>query len=169
MASDKVVQHIVEQYLAAQRWMTDQPLVSYQTCLNGLAYFVSGPHLQEVRRVMRLQQARSGPRLVGVLRCTHQVSVRHFADDGMSCLIVDSQTERRMATYDYWTKQRINTQNLGSGTLVYRMALDPADKRWKLHEFIQELPTALETIPAGRLTVADSLAQPTRRDVSLLN
>jgi len=45
-----------------------------------------------------------------------------------------------MATYDYWSKRRLHTQNLGDGVYVYLMIYDLAADRWKLAQLIQQLP-----------------------------
>jgi len=54
--------------------------------------------------------------------------------------VVDHQSSRRMATYDYWSKLRIHTQDLGDGTIVYEMAYDKQAGRWKVDRDSQELP-----------------------------
>jgi hypothetical protein len=102
---------------------------------------------------------------VGVLRAHHQISVRRFSDDGLSCLLIDRQSERRMATYDYWTKQRIHTQDLGSSALVFRMQFDRYTGRWKVDEFIQQLPIGWETLPGATLRLMDALPEAAGRDI----
>lgn len=79
-------------------------------------------------------------RLIDILRTSHRVHVRNFGDDGLTCLLLDYQTERRLATYHYWTRRRIHTQHLNDAILVYEMQFDSDDQRWKLANFIQELP-----------------------------
>ena len=97
---------------------------------------------------MRIGQAmwtRAGaPMFVGVLRSDHRLEVRRFSEDGERCLLVDHQTQRRMATYHTRTGQRAVTQDLGDATVVYSMIYDPSDVRWKIDAFVQELPAGWE-------------------------
>jgi hypothetical protein len=140
MASDDVVQRVEADYLAAQRWMSEALLAGYVRFVNEApAYFV-GSYLKREQHNADVQMRGPGPRLIGILRAHHHIHVRHFSDDGLSCYVVDQQTERRMATYDYWELRRLHTQDLGEGAYVYRMVYDRTADRWKIEELIQQLP-----------------------------
>jgi hypothetical protein len=112
------------------------------------------------------QQLRHGSsRFVGVMRADHAVQVRYFSERGDRCLVLDCQTQRRMATYDRRTHERMHTQDLGEGTLVYQMVYDDTLKRWKITAFIQELPPGCcgHKLPRG-IKLAASLPPVIGRD-----
>ncbi|MDX1993783.1 MAG: hypothetical protein SF029_15450, partial [bacterium] len=97
----------------------------------------------------------------GILRCIHQVEVRHFSEDGERCLVIDRQTSRRMATYDYLNRSRVTTQDLGDGTVVYEMVYDKQGQRWKVNAFIQELPLGWESASKRKRIRLHSVLPPT--------
>lgn len=165
MASETVVQHVTTDYLAAQRWLAETQLLDYMTCLRGIERYFSGAMLREHQRLLQHQLSRNRARFVGILRADHTISVRRFGEDGQSCLIIDRQSERRMATYDYWTKQRILTQDLGAGDLVYQMIYDRGVGRWKVDDFIQQLPIGWETLPGSTFRMGDALPLAAGRDI----
>jgi hypothetical protein len=139
MAPDDVVDCVREDYLSAVRWLGDNMLTSWPHQWAGSLNYLSGPYLKRFR--MGTPPLSGGhPRAVGVLRADHQVTVRCFSEDGECCLVIDRQSQRRMATYDARTRERIMTQDLGDGAVVYQMRYDVETGRWKIHDFIQELP-----------------------------
>jgi hypothetical protein len=140
MAPDEVVNRVHENYLAAMRWLHESMLQDWSLQWTGAGEHLSGPALHRHQEILKHYVIRKPQRYIGVLRCSHQVEVRHFSEDGERCLIVDRQSSRRMATYDYWTKTRLTTQDLGDGTLVYEMAYDRQSRSWKVDAYIQELP-----------------------------
>jgi len=140
MAPDNVVQTVEADYLAAQRWMSEVLMHGYERFLRDGPRYLSGVFLKEQQHNTNLQMNKRSPRLIGVLRAHHNVRVRHFSDDGLSCYVVDHQTERRMATYECKQFRRLHTQELLEGAYVYRMVYDTSARRWKIDELIQQLP-----------------------------
>lgn len=140
MAPDTVRRRVHEDFLAAMRWLPESMLHDWSRQWNTAPHFLSGAMLKRHQEILKRYQLGKVPRYTGVLRSTHQVEVRHFSDDGERCLVIDRQTARRMATYDYRTGQRIMTQDLGDGVVVYEMAYDKHANCWKIDRTIQELP-----------------------------
>lgn len=138
MASDDVIEQVKTDYLAAVRFLHDHVLQA-RACRQA-AQYLSGSYLKR-HETIRANWRERQPVCLGVLRADHHLTVRHFSETGDTCLLVDQQTQRRMASYDAKTHTRITTQDLGDGVLVYRMVYDVAAGRWKIDEFIQELPT----------------------------
>ena len=83
-----------------------------------------------------------GPRLAATLTAQHQLGVRHFSADGLRCLLVDRQTERRMTTRLYWTQTGVHRQRLADCDVVYRMRYSMAARRWQIERLVQRLPAA---------------------------
>lgn len=163
MAPDDVVDCVREDYLAAVRWMGDNMLASWPHQWSGALNYLSGPYLKRFRMgTPFLSGERS--RAVGILRADHQVTVRCFSEDGESCLVIDHQSQRRMATYDARTHERVMTQDLGDGALVYGMRYDVESGRWKIHDFIQELPPGWGEQPRGRIREMTALPSTLGRD-----
>ncbi len=163
MASESTVQRVMADYLAAHSWLGESGFLNYNSSSRQVRDYLSGSMLTEMERVLLNSTRRGRARFVGVLRAHHHITVRRFSDDGLTCLIIDRQSERRMATYDYWTRQRLHTQDLGSGAMVYKMRCDPATRRWKIDELIQQLPVGWEQLPALRMT--DALPSAAGRDI----
>jgi len=149
MAPDDVVDKVRADYLTAMRWLGDNVLSSWQQQWMLAPYYMSGLYLKRFQTLVTQYRSGRMPRAIGVLRADHQVAIRSFSEDGEHCLVVDRQTLRRMATYDSRTHARIMTQDLGDGAVVYQMRYDAADGRWKLDEFVQELPAGWGTHGAG--------------------
>ncbi|MCC7451129.1 MAG: hypothetical protein IT324_27195 [Anaerolineae bacterium] len=140
MAPDNMVQAVEADYLAAQHWMSEALMRGYGRFLQEGPRYLSGVFLKAQQRSTTYQMHKHGPCMIGVLRAHHNVRVRHFSDDGLSCYVVDHQTERRMATYECSQFRRLHTQELLEGAYVYRMVYDTASRRWKIDELIQQLP-----------------------------
>lgn len=100
--------------------------------------------------------------LFDILRCEHQPAVRYFSRAGDVCHVHDVQRDRRVAIYDLSRDRRVLTQDLGSAAMVCRMRWDGQDTRWKLSEFVQELP-APEALDRGRLRVVERSPLPARQ------
>jgi hypothetical protein len=145
MAPDDIVKMVQEDYLAAVRWLPESMLQEWSQQWNSAPYYLSGLYLKRHQEILKHYQMGRPPRYTGILRCVHEVEVRQFSDDGERCLIIDHQTDRRMATYDFWTQSRVNTQDLGDSTVVYEMAYDKQVKRWKIDRFVQDLPAGWRT------------------------
>ncbi len=167
MASDETVHNVEADYLAVQRWLIEAALCDYMTFLRDLSRNFSGDALREHEKTVKLHMRKRGPRLIGVVRAHHQVQVRRFSDDGQTCYVLDHQTERRMATYDYWTKRRLHTQDLGAGVYVYRMLFDRGLQRWKIDQFIQQLPTGWDALSVSNapIRLTDELPIAAGRDI----
>lgn len=144
IAPRETLARVEADYLAAQQWALETLLTDHLTYLRELPRYFCGKALTEQIRSIAGTLQRPGPRLVGALRAHHQIQVRRFSEDGLSCCLLDHQSERRMATYDYWTKRRLHTQDLGQGVYVYLMVYDQASARWKIAQLIQQLPNGWE-------------------------
>ncbi len=153
MAPRETVERVQADYLAAQGWALETILTSYPVYLRELPRYFTGAALAEQVRAVAGTLQQHGPRFVGVLRAHHQLQVRRFSEDGLSCCLLDHQSERRMATYDYWTKRRLHTQDLGSGVYVYLMVFDPITARWKIARLIQQLPADWESGGRARIPI----------------
>jgi len=166
MASEDIVRRVEADYTIAQQWMADALLNNTIDYLNGVSRYFCSEALAEQQRITGLQMNKRGPRLVGVMRAHHHVQVRRFSDDGMLCYLLDHQAERRMATYDYWTKRRLNTQDLGAGSYVYEMQYDSVAARWKIAKLIQQLPLSwgMSTATQSPLRFSDNLPSSAGRD-----
>ena len=140
MAPDEVVAQVRSDYLSASRWLHDTVLSGWSQQWSTAPLYLSGPLLKRFQTVLMQHQNARGPRVIGVLRADHQVAIRCFSEDGEHCLVVDQQSQRRMATYDLRRHVRVLTQDLGDGAVVYGMTYDAVDRRWKVSEFVQELP-----------------------------
>lgn len=160
MAPDEVVDKVRSDYLTAMRWLGDNVLASWQQQWMLAPYYMSGLYLKRFQTLVTQYRAGRSPRAIGVLRADHQVTVRCFSDDGERCYVVDRQTLRRMATYDSRTRERVMTQDLGDGAVVYAMRFDAADGRWKLDEFVQEMPPGWGQ-SIGRARIREFAATPT--------
>lgn len=140
MAPDDVVQQVRAHYLDATHWLNDSMLMSWAQQWAGAPQHLSGSFLKRFRNLLLTQRDAKGTQLTGVLRADHTIEVREFSENGGFCLVIDQQTERRMATYNRKNHQRLHTQDLGDGVVVYAMLYDAADGRWKIGGFLQELP-----------------------------
>lgn len=54
--------------------------------------------------------------------------------------MVDCQTERRLESRQLIDRGWTLAQDLGDGALVFQMCYDTSARRWKIEQFIQELP-----------------------------
>jgi len=140
MAPEEVVQQVRLHYFEAVNWLHDSTFESWAAQWSEAPAYLNGSFLKRHQQALMTTRDAVLPHLVGVLRCDHTIEVRHFSEQGGDCLIVDHQTGRRMATYNRETQQRLNTQDLGDGAVVYRMHYDLRSRRWKIDHFVQELP-----------------------------
>lgn len=160
MAPEDVVDKVRSDYMTATRWLSDNVLSSWQQQWMLAPYYMSGLYLKRFQTLVTQYRAGRMPRAIGVLRADHLVTVRAFSADGERCIVIDRQALRRMATYDSRTHERVMTQDLGDGVVVYQMRFDAADGRWKLDEFLQELPAGWGT-HSGRAHIRELAALPT--------
>lgn len=142
MAPEQVVHEVRQNFLEAVTWLHEGGLPVFEPQWTSPQYFLTGEALSHHERAVVQYRQDRVRKFAAVLRMHHQVLVRRFSKDGRRCLIVDYQSERRMATYDVRRQLRLHTQDLGSGVVVYRMAYHPRDQRWKIEAFVQELPAA---------------------------
>jgi hypothetical protein len=140
MAPEVIVKQVEKDYVTAMRWLPESMTQSWSTQWTGAPYYFSGLYLKRHQEILKHYRVGRTMRYVGIMRCVHDVTVRHFSDDGERCLVIDHQTDRRMATYSLETGERLNTQDLGAGSFVYEMAYDKHAKRWKVDRYIQQLP-----------------------------
>jgi hypothetical protein len=140
MAPQEVVRLVRQHYVEAINWLHDSTFDSWAQQWSDAPHHLSGTYLKRHQGVLLRFRDAKLPRIVGVLRCDHTVHVRHFNRHGEHCLVVDQQTGRRMATYNRDTHERLSTQDLGDGVVVYRMTYDARARRWKIESFVQELP-----------------------------
>jgi hypothetical protein len=164
MAEDRVVDAVITDYLDAHHWMAEALFSGYVRFLHEAPLYLSGTFLKQQHDSVKTKIQQRSPRLIGVLRAHHHVRVRHFAEDGLSCLVIDSQSEQRMATYDYWEHQRLHTQDLGERTYVYRMVYDAKACRWKIEAFIQQLPMGWDASTSA-IRLEDHLPEVSGRDL----
>ena len=139
MAPEEVVRKVRTDYMTALEWLRASAQGDWLRSQAQAADYLDGAYLK--RCVLGLAHYASvKPRFVGVLRADHYVMVRQFSEDGESCLVIDQQTGRRMATYDRTSGERMLTQDLGDQTQVYTMVYDRKARRWKIAGYIQTLP-----------------------------
>lgn len=138
MAPQNVLRQVERDYLAAVGWLQDSALVPWYVQLHDASTFYCDDFLTFYREQAE-ENGENPPKFVGVLRAVHRLEISHFSRDGEHCLVLDTQTERRMATYWGPTRKRLQTQHIPDATMVYRMRYDIADERWKIEQFVQEL------------------------------
>ncbi len=145
MAPEEVVQQVRHHYFEAVNWLHDSTFASWAAQWSEAPTYLHGTFLKRQQQTLLTARDSHGPQIVAVLRCDHTIEVRHFNQYGDDCLVVDHQVGRRMATYNRETQERVHTQDLGDGAVVYRMHYDSRLRRWKIDQFIQELPAGWGT------------------------
>jgi hypothetical protein len=165
MAPEMVIDQVRDAYLKAMAWLPESQMLSWSEQWSKAPGHFSGEYLKAHQKILKHQSANHPQKYVGILRCVHDVTVRNFSEDGERCLVIDHQTERRMATYNTRSQERMNTQDLGEGTLVYQMAYDKHAKCWKIDRFIQQLPVGWQSKgKSPRMLVRTTLPPVTGRD-----
>jgi hypothetical protein len=164
MAPDQIIEQVRQDYLEAIRWLPESMLHSWSQQWAGAPQYLTGRQLKRHQEILKHYRMGKPPRYTGVLRCMHDISVSQFSEDGQRCLVVDHQSSRRMATYDYWTHERANTQDLGDGIAVYEVAYDTQDSRWKIDRFVQELPATWQRGNQTHLRMMTALPPAAGRD-----
>jgi len=140
MAPPAVVRQARRDYLRAMLWMQECRLYPWSQQARGARKYLSAAYLKRHLGILQREQAMNEPCFVDVLRADHQVNIRYFSKDGSRCLVIDRQSQRRMATYDYYDQRRLHTQDLGACAVVFQLNYDLPDERWKIAAFIQRLP-----------------------------
>ena len=149
MAPGDVVQAVQRDYMSFYQYVAEKLPQGWLEYMRDLNEYLCEDLLREQRESLDTRLRHNRGRMIDILRANHSLQVRHFSDDGTRCIIIDHQTEQRMATYDYWSGNRLHTQDLGSTTYVYEMQYDLRAQKWKLARFIQVLPPGSFT--PGRL------------------
>lgn len=140
MAPDEVVKRVQEDYLAAMLWLPESALRDWSVQWNEAELYFCGGQLSRHLEILKRQRIGQKPRYTGVMRCTHRVLVRHFSDDGERCLVLDAQSGRTIQTVDTKTGRVVSKQAMEPGTVVYQMQYDKRERRWKVEQYVQELP-----------------------------
>lgn len=165
MTPEAVVNQVRSDYLTAINWLHNSPLLERSRQWAMSVVYLDGAFLKRYQRIVVLNQSAAEPSVLNVLRADHQVQVRHFSEDGGRCLVIDTQTQRRMATYHAQSRERLHTQDLGECSQVYQMVYDTAGRRWKIASFIQELPGGWNPLRSTRhIHLLSSLATSSGRD-----
>ncbi len=140
LAPENIMHTVIQHYQEYVEFAQANLLKGWVGYARALPTFMVDDMLHAQLEVLDTRLRQDNLRLIDILRASHRVHVRNFGDDGLTCLLLDYQTERRLATYHYWTKRRVHTQHLADAILVYEMQYDLDDERWKMANFIQELP-----------------------------
>ncbi|MCC7362427.1 MAG: hypothetical protein IT317_23305 [Anaerolineales bacterium] len=164
MAPDTVGRAIMRDFLATQEWLAGAAR-DWGRLARELDQYASGVYRQRQQNALgRLVQMR-GPRLASVQTAQHTLAVRHFSADGLRCLVVDYQRERALQTQQYWSGALVHTQRLPDAVLVWQMAYDVHDRRWKVDRLVQRLPRpAPQSEGKLRLRLTDKLPAHAGRD-----
>ncbi len=140
MAPDDVILRVQADYLETMDWLVTSQSVAWAEQWAKSSTYFSGNFLRQHQNLLRRLNTSKPARYAAILRCAHNVTVRHFSEDGETCFVIDHQTECRMAMYHVASGERINTQDLGETHVVYQMVYDKQAKRWKLDRYVQQLP-----------------------------
>ena len=162
MAPDHVVQKVEKDYLTAVEWLQDSPILSWAQQWRVAPDLLAGPYLRRFQHLLLRQRSDRPSPVYGVLRADHALEVRGFSEDGRRCWLIDHQFDRRMATYDVRTHERIVTQDLGDSALVMCLLYDTEDERWKPESLIQELPTGWNS-RRNKIALVPELTDSTQR------
>ncbi len=145
IAPEEVTSKVCTHYLESLEWMAQVTLNPSPRLFALSARFLFGSYWQRFRHMA--DQQRHQPLAVGILRADHRLEARFFTQDGTGCHLIDHQTGRRMATYNPISGERVFTQDLGSASVVYFMRYDMRDQRWKIEQYVQELPRGWHKAP----------------------
>lgn len=164
IAPDHVLVQVRQDYEESIGWLHDSALHSWAEQWNSAPRYLTGDALVRHQRVLARYRTPEDQRLVGVMRADHHVEVRHFSEDGERCLIIDMQSQRRMATYDARTRHRVSTQDLGAGAVIYQMHFDMGAQHWKIEKFVQELPAGWGSHKSNHIRLSSELPTVVGRD-----
>lgn len=147
LAPDDVITVARRHYLEAIEWLQECALLPLKLQQSQAHTFLTSVRLKRFAQILHQTAREARPLCFGVLRCDHLLTLRTFNEEGDRCLVLDQQTERRMATYDASTGQRVFTQQLPDSVTVYALAYDAADQRWKIGAYLQDLPVSWNAGP----------------------
>lgn len=142
MAPDEIVRSVHADYLRAQSWMRESFHHDWQDQWGGAPFYLSGTYLKRYHELLRMYRIGRPPRFQGVLKCAHEIEIRHFSDDGERCLVIDQQTDCLMMTLNYQTRKSVAQQRLPDRMVIYEMVFDKQIRRWKIDACVQETPPA---------------------------
>ncbi len=140
VAPPNVLQTVEQDYLDFIEYGAERLPQGWVAYMRDLDDYLCGEMLREQRASLTQRLKHDRGRVIDVLRADHQIHVRHFSADGLRCILIDSQRAARLASYDYWTGQRIHTQDMGDRCFVYEMHYDLTRARWRIARYIQQLP-----------------------------
>lgn len=147
IAPPPIQEQVKRDYLAFYRYATQTLPQGWVAYGHGLSRYLCDDMLQQQRESLNMRLEHDRGRLVDILRASHEVHVRNFSSDGMRCIVIDQQSEQRMATYDYWNGDRLHTQDLGSTVYIYVMRYDAKQERWRIAKHIQQfIPNTCQPI-----------------------
>ncbi len=164
IALDTVVSQVCSDYLKAQEWLQDSALKDWVHRWTYAPLYLSGGYLRRYQQELRRERRQGAPDCTGVLRVAHQVTARHFSEDGERCLVIDHQTQRRMATYSTRSRERLHTQDVGECAMVYQMIYDARNRRWKIDSFVQQLPSGWDNPKLSQRIVLQAHLPAAKRD-----
>lgn len=145
IAPDEVVELAREHYLEAVEWLQECALLPRRLQQTQAERYLTGVRLKRFYQAAEEATLSPRPHLAGVLRGDHQVELRAFSEEGDRCLVLDTQTVRRMATYHQSSGRRAVTQDLGDSVTIYALSWHTDDERWKISAYLQELPLGWNT------------------------
>lgn len=162
IAPDDVILQVRNDYLHAIEWLTRTALGEE---ISLAPHYLTGRFLERFQTIINYQNSPHHTHFVGVMTARHHIQVRQFSDDGSRCLVVDSQTERRVESRQLHHAGWSLAQDLGDGALVFQMCYDTKAQRWKIESFIQELPAGWGSgADVGRVRLLSHLPTTSGRD-----
>lgn len=149
MAPEDVLRRVRDNYMEAVHWLQDAAITA--KARDRASDYLCAEMLRQFNEQASLR-AEKPTLFEGVLRAGHSVQVHRFTETGEVCLVIDHQTERRLATYNMASYERLHTQDMGRATLVYQMVYDRQDDRWKIASFVQKLPGGWPPLDSSKPT-----------------
>lgn len=137
IAPDDVVRQVNSDYLSAVGWLAGATIGEQTHCA---PQYLTGRFLTRFQTIINYHSSPRRPHFIGIMTARHHLQVRHFSADGCRCIVVDCQTERRLESRQLIDRGWTLAQDLGDGALVFQMCYDTSARRWKIEQFIQELP-----------------------------
>ncbi len=127
VAPDAVIYQAGNDYLSAIEWLTRAALGKHT---QHAPEYLTGRFLTHFQTIVNYQLIPGHALFVGVMTSQHHIQVPHFSEDGGRCLVVDTQTERRMKSRKMNNHEWLLKQDLGDGALVFQLPYDARVQRW---------------------------------------
>lgn len=140
IAPNPIIENVKRDYLSFYDYATQTLPQGWLAYMRDLNQYMTDDLLREQRHSLSIRLQNDRGRIFDILRANHHIEVRNFSSDGLTCILIDSQTECRLATYDYWNGNRLHTQDVGDAAYVFKMTYDTREERWKMAQYIQTLP-----------------------------